>query len=94
MSRKKQTKTDYFPKPREGPNKDGPIPVLLFHGVKQVCDEYIWNNLVSRLSRTTEGVVECIEIGDGPIASVFTSIKSQGEEACNKVKEHPVFGQQ
>ena len=76
MSRKKETKTVYYAKPREGPNKDGPIPVVVFHGVKQVCDEYIMINLVTRLSKTTGGVVECIEIGDGPIASVFTSIKS------------------
>ena len=57
MSRKKAARTEYFSKPREGPNTDGPIPVVVFHGIKQVCDEYIWNNLVSRLSKVTQGLV-------------------------------------
>ena len=74
-SRKKDERKPYVAKPRQGPNVDGPIPVLVIHGVKQVCDEYIWTNLVEKLQKGTKGVVECIEIGNGALTSIFSTVR-------------------
>lgn len=41
----------------------------------------------------TNAHVECVEIGNGDVTSIFTPMNTQVEEACRKVKEHPIFGE-
>ena len=40
------------------------------------------------------GYVECIEIGNGDVTSIFSTIQSQVDEACQKINEHPIFSKQ
>ena len=77
---------------RFGPASEDPTPTVLFHGVKQRCSEFMIQNLVNELATGSGGHVECIEIGNGDVTSIFSPIQSQVDEACQKVNGHPIFG--
>ena len=40
----------------------------------------------------TKGHTECIEIGNGDMTSIFTTVNSQTDQACKQIKEHKIFG--
>jgi len=56
-----------------GPNTNEPVPTAIFHGVRQNCDEHKLHENVNEISRGTRGYVECIEIGNGDLTSIFSS---------------------
>jgi hypothetical protein len=47
-------------------------PTVIFHGVRQKCVEPQLVDYVTILSEGTGGYVECIEIGNGDVTSIFT----------------------
>ena len=49
---------------------------MIFHGVRQVCSEVLLTNLVEQVHQGTKGHVECIEIGNGDMTSLFTTMNS------------------
>jgi palmitoyl-protein thioesterase len=49
-------------------------------------------NLEKEVREGTKGHAECIEIGNGMVSSIFNTMIQQSEEACRKIKAHPVFG--
>lgn len=92
-TRKSRKKTvEFEPKPRmKAP--DGKTPTVIFHGVRQKCIEPQLQDYVNIIYEGTGGYVECIEIGNGDVTSIFSPMNIQVEEACKKVKEHPIFGE-
>ena len=80
--------------PKERFRDDIKTPTLIFHGIRQKCEEPNIQDHVNILRKGTGGHVECIEIGNGDVTSIFTPMNIQVEEACQKVKEHPIFGNQ
>ena len=81
----------FDPRPFADPAKKGPLPVAIFHGLHQDCKTESIMNLVQKVAEGTKGHVECIEIGNGIETTLWTSMLSQGDEACKKIKEHTVF---
>ena len=51
-----------------------------------MCTEDLLKNLVEQIHQATKGHTECIEIGNGDMTSIFTTINSQVEDACKKIK--------
>ena len=49
---------------------------------------------MNEIEKGTGGHAECIEIGDGEMTTLFSPINIQSDEACNKLKNHPVFRDQ
>ena len=49
-------------------------------------------NLVEQVKQGTKGHAECIEIGNGIVSSLINTMNQQSEEACKKIKAHPIFG--
>ena len=75
-----------------GPNIDQSVPTVIFHGFKQSCTENKLIENIKYINEGTDGHTECVEIGNGAVASMFTSIVKQAKEACTKINDHPIFG--
>lgn len=73
---KNKAKSEPETRPRVGANTNEPVPTVVFHGVKQKCSEDLLVNLVQKIKDGTKGYVECVEIGDGPVTSIFTTLNS------------------
>ena len=74
-SRKKQVVIEnYEPKEKMGPGKNEPTPTVIFHGIKQKCEEEMLVNLVQKVHEGTKAHAECIEIGDGITTSLITTM--------------------
>lgn len=67
------------------------MPTVVLHGVRQVCTEKKITELVDIVAEEMDSHVECIEIGNGDITSIFSSIMDQAIEACEKVKSNKYF---
>jgi len=81
----------FDPRPFADPAQKGPLPVAIFHGLHQDCKTESITNLVNKVAEGTKGHVECIEIGSGVDSTLWTTMLSQRDEACKKIKEHSVF---
>ena len=57
-----------------GPGINDPTPTVIFHGIKQKCDEDLIHNLVQKVHEGTNAHAECIEIGDGITTSLITTM--------------------
>lgn len=66
-------------------------PIAVFHGIVDSCQMKNTSILVNDLRRDLGVHVECIEVGNGYFDSVFMSILSQAEYACNQIKNNPNF---
>lgn len=65
-------------------------PIAIFHGIGDHCGG-LPGSLISKLQQHLDTHIECIEIGDGKITSIFTELTKQGEEACAKLSSNPHF---
>ena len=66
-------------------------PIAVFHGIVDSCTMKNTSMLVNDLKRDLGVHVECIEIGNGYMDSVFMPILDQVEYACNQIKSNPKF---
>ena len=66
-------------------------PIAVFHGIVDSCTMKNTSMLVNDLKRDLGVHVECIEIGNGYMDSVFMPILEQVEYACNQIKSNPKF---
>ena len=66
-------------------------PIAVFHGIVDSCNMKNTSMLVNDLKRDLGVHVECIEIGNGYMDSVFMPIIDQVEYACNQIKSNPNF---
>ena len=66
-------------------------PIAVFHGITESCDMKGTSTLVNDLKRDLGVHVECIEIGNGFLDTIFKNLQSQVEEACDKIKSNPNF---
>ena len=66
-------------------------PIAVFHGIVDSCTMKNTSMLVNDLKRDLGVHVECIEIGNGYMDSVFMPIIDQVEYACNQIKSNPNF---
>ena len=66
-------------------------PIALFHGILNSCDHEDTSKLVNDLKQDLGVHVECIEIGNGYLDTVFKKFESQVEEACDKINSNPNF---
>ena len=81
----------FEPRPNTNP-KDMPTPTMIFHGVNSACSGDFEKNIVEQVHQATKGHVECIEIGNGKLDSYIKTMPAQGKEACDKIKDHAIFG--
>ena len=66
-------------------------PIAIFHGIVDSCKMKNTSMLVDDLKRDLGVHVECIEIGNGYMDSVFMPILKQVEYACDQIKSNPNF---
>ena len=91
---RKKAQVAFVPKERRGPKSNEPVPTAIFHGVRQKCNEEKLILLEEEVRKGTGGYAQCIEIGNGEVSSIFSPMVLQVDEACKKIQEHPVFGNQ
>ena len=66
-------------------------PIAVFHGIVDNCEMKNTSQLVNDLRRDLNVHVECIEIGNGYMDTIFKNLPAQVEEACEKIKSNPNF---
>ena len=66
-------------------------PIAVFHGIVDTCQMKNTSMLVNDLRRDLGVHVECIEVGNGYMDSVFMPIMKQVEYACEQIKKNPKF---
>jgi palmitoyl-protein thioesterase len=66
-------------------------PIAVFHGIVDNCEMKNTSQLVNDLRRDLDVHVECIEIGNGYMDTIFKNLQAQVEEACEKIKSNPNF---
>ena len=66
-------------------------PIAVFHGIVDSCKMTNTTILVNDLKRDLGVHVECIEVGNGYMDSVFMPITKQVEYACEQIKSNPNF---
>ena len=66
-------------------------PIAVFHGIVDSCKMANTSMLVNDLKRDLGVHVECIEVGNGYLDSIFMPILKQVEYACNQIKSNPNF---
>ena len=66
-------------------------PIAVFHGIADTCQMKNTSMLVNDLRRDLGVHVECIEVGNGYMDSVFMPIMKQVEYACEQIKKNPKF---
>ena len=66
-------------------------PIAIFHGITDSCAMEVTSTLVNDLKNDLGVHVECIEIGNGFLDTIFKNLQSQVEEACDKIKSNPNF---
>ena len=66
-------------------------PVAIFHGIVDSCNMKNTSKLVNDLKSDLGVHVECIEVGNGYMDSVFMSMPKQVEYACEQIKSNPNF---
>ena len=69
----------------------GIYPVAVFHGISDSCKSANSSMIVNDLKRDLGVHVECIEIGNGFMDSIFMPILKQAEYACEQIKNNPHF---
>lgn len=65
-------------------------PIAIFHGIGDYCASGP-SSLIASLEDYLDTHIECIEIGDGKVTSIFTNLTIQAEEACNHLRSNPHF---
>ena len=66
-------------------------PIAIFHGILESCDMENTSKLVNDLKIDLGVHVECVEIGNGYLDTIMKNMKSQVEEACEKINSNPNF---
>jgi palmitoyl-protein thioesterase len=66
-------------------------PIAVFHGIVDSCEMTNTSMLVNDLKRDLGVHVECIEVGNGYMDSVFMPFTKQAELACESIKSNPNF---
>ena len=66
-------------------------PIAVFHGIVDSCEMTNTSMLVNDLKRDLGVHVECIEVGNGYMDSVFMPFIKQAELACESIKSNPNF---
>lgn len=66
-------------------------PIAVFHGIVDNCEMKNTSKLVNDLKNDLNVHVECIEIGNGYMDTIFENLQGQVEDACEKIKSNPHF---
>jgi len=66
-------------------------PIAVFHGIVDSCQMKNTSKLVNDLKSDLGVHVECIEVGNGYMDSVFMSMPKQVDYACEQIKKNPNF---
>lgn len=66
-------------------------PIAVLHGTYNSCEKADTVEIVNKLSSDFDTHVECIEMGNGLMDSVFGNLNVLAMDACEKLMENPNF---